>query len=560
MKRRNFLQALGVSLVTPFTVLPGTGSQALASFISSNRAPQEVFGLSVASGDPSATGVILWTRINPDQYNSFEPLYFEVALDEQFGAIVVQGQVEPKDFDALRDYTVNLDLDGRLESGRRYYYRFIYRGVGSRTGRCKTLPSENTRVDQLKFAVLTCQDYTTGYYNAFERLAEEDLDFVVHLGDFIYEYAAYEGMENHVRPIPLPSGEEVAVNLEDYRHLYRTYRSDPALQRAMEAHSWVLTWDDHEIVDNAYWDYENDTLSAPKHPIMKNGGSAADMRQLKLDSQKAWIEYIPARLDVNENTTHPHEQVSIYRSFKAGDLLEMFISDSRTYRTEQPCSDEGESWPECREQQDVEQSMLGQSQKQWIVDGITNSDAKWKFWGNQTMMAQLAITIAGRRLGYLNLDAWDGYQAERTDIMKAIKGANVDNFVVITGDYHTSLASYLKVDYRKISNWDYDNLVGAEFMTPSVTSPNPEDYANSALNTDGLKLDKAMAAALKLNNPHIKHMSTDIYGYAVVELDQDDMYWNVYEIDKYAYNPNAEKKLHRRYKYDPYWVNIKRKE
>ena len=553
MKRRNFIQALGISLITPFTLLPNH-SRAFASLINTQLPAEATFPLSIASGDPSPSGVILWTKINPDQYRSGEPLYFEVAEDVNFSSIAVRGEIEANEFSSSRDFTVNIDLDGQLLGGERYFYRFIYRGTASRTGRCKTLPKESDQIEQLRFAVLTCQDYTTGHYNAFYRLAEEDLDFIVHLGDFIYEYSQYPVFKNHVRRFTLPSNESVAVDLEDYRYLYQTFRSDPALQQAMENHTWIMTWDDHETCNDCYWDYDRDTLGAPDHPLTKNQNDPEALRQLKRDAQQAWVEYIPARLTFDSEAGHPHERLKIYRNFKAGDLLELFMADSRSYRTKQPCSDPNDGI-DCRGHDDVGQTMLGHTQKQWLIDGIKESGALWKFWGNQTLLSQLAITLLSNEPGYLSSDAWDGYQAERTEIMKEIKPSD-GRFVVLTGDMHTSLASYLKLDYQERSNWNLDNMAGLELMAPSISSPHPQDvvkYATSIGHTD-----KLLAAGAKLNNPHIQHMSTDIYGYAIVELNRASLFWNIYEVDKYQDNPQAERKRHRRYQYHPQWNWLQR--
>lgn len=580
--RRKFIQMLGGSLLTPFVLTShaqsktkfdgviggnnfsldakiGSGLQTENNF--SNQNTQAYFDLSVASGDPSETGVILWTHINEAYYDGLSPIFFQVSRLEDFSLVDLEGEVAAQEFSAARDFTVKLDLDGHLQSGSTYYYRFIYRNTVSRTGRCKTLPTDDQALDSLRIALLTCQDYTTGFFNAFHHLAQEELDFVVHLGDFIYEYAMYSGFENAlVRTLDLPSGEKVAFSLEDYRYIYRKFREDKNLQRAMERHTFIITWDDHETANDAYWDYARDTLGVPDHPFTVDPvfGSDPDLlSQLKLDAQRAWLEFVPARVQVNEEAAHPHDFLKIYRSFKIGNLVELFMTDSRSYRSRQPCMDGNGPWENwtCRDYESDTQTMLGQEQKQWLIDGLTQSRARWKVWGNQTLLAQLALTTLGRQIAYVNYDAWDGYQFERREIMQAVKDGDVDNFVVLTGDLHTAIASYLKIDYGNINNWDYSNLVGIEVMTPSVTSPNLQDNIANAVNIDE-DLRALFNGGARLNNPHIKDFNSSIYGYTVMEFERNELRWDIYDIDKKQNNPATEKVLYRAFRYNPQWMWI----
>jgi len=563
ISRRSFIQMLGVSLLTPFTLksFAGTaGKDGYASFVASSRPFtagysdwQRVFSWSVASGDPCDSGVVLWTRINPDAYRVDMPLYFEVSEDEYFQTLVVEAEVSPKDFGEERDFTVNLDLEGLLKPAKTYYYRFIYDGAESRTGRCKTLPEAGSYCDQARFAILTCQDYTTGFYNAFNHLADEDIDFVVHLGDFIYEYDQYPGFANIPRSIELPSGEKVASTLEDYRAIYRTFRTDPHLQRAMENHTWIITWDDHETADNAFWDYERDTLGLPHHDERRND-DAESLRTLKRAAQKAWIEYIPARVQVNESAIHAFDYLKLYRKFEVGDLLELYMTDSRTYRTEEPCKG-GTEWENywCVDYKNSSQTMLGHEQRDWLINGMKESEAKWQVWGNQTLLAQLAATVLGEQIAYANYDAWDGYQHERETIMRELKDNDVSNLVVLTGDMHTCLTSYLKIDYGNIFNWDYRNLVGVELMTPSVTSPNLSDNIKENLPINS-NLKALMNGAAQVNNPHIKDFNSSIYGYSIIDFKRNTFKWTVYNIDKAFDNPNTKKHTYKTFKYNARWM------
>ncbi|VUD59279.1 Alkaline phosphatase D [Thalassocella blandensis] len=582
MDRRKFIQIFGGSLLTPFVLNSPAQGNALskltlegknfslnakveaeglhqASHFSQTNA-ESVFDLSVASGDPSESGVILWTHIHESEYDGLSSLFFQVSRVEDFSVVEMEGQVLASDFSAERDYTVKLDLHGLLQAGSTYFYRFVYRNTVSRTGRCKTLPREDQALESLRIAVLTCQDYTTGFFNAYHHLAMEELDFVVHLGDFIYEYAQYVGFEHAlVRSLSLPSGENVAFSLEDYRYIYRKFREDKNLQLAMERHTFIITWDDHETANDVYWDYLRDTLGAPDHPFSTDPVFDRDpdlLRQLKLDAQRAWLEFVPARIQLDESAEHPHDFLKIYRSFKIGNLVELFMTDSRTYRSEQPCKD-GTAWENwtCKDYEAETQTMLGQEQKQWLIDGLTQSKARWKVWGNQTLLAQLAVTSLGHQIAYVNYDAWDGYQFERQEIMRAVKNNEVDNFVVLTGDLHTAIASYLKIDYGNINNWDYSNLVGIEVMTPSITSPNLQDNIANAVNIND-DLRALFNSGARLNNPHIKDFNSSIYGYTVMEFGHKELRWDVFDIDKREDNPMTEKHLYRSFRYNPNWMWI----
>jgi len=286
--RRGFLRLGGAGIVTPY-ILVASSASAQSEFIKSHPRtsadsfffqfdsslnPEEIFSLSVASGDPTSSGVILWTRIDPRARTGGDNLAFEVAQDPEFNQVIVQGLVEGNELQPERDYTVKIDLDGQLSPNRYYYYRFIYHNTSSCIGRCRTLPMETESIDRMKFAVVTCQDFTNGYYGAFSHLSQEpDVDFVIHLGDFIYESASNPGgggLPFPDRRITLPSGQSASFGLDDYRHIYRTYRSDPFLQRALEQHTWIMIWDDHETANDCYWDYARDTLGVPDHPLNKD--------------------------------------------------------------------------------------------------------------------------------------------------------------------------------------------------------------------------------------------------------------------------------------------------
>ena len=311
---------------------------------------------------------------HPGAVRAGEALYVQVASDTAFNNLVLEARVGPEDITPQRDYTIKIDLDGKLLAGSVYYYRFIYDSTVSRTGRCRTAPATGASLSSLKFGLLTCQDYTNGYYGALAHVARDDtLDFVLHLGDFIYETAGdprFQSLPFADRTMILPSGGTVSMGLADYRFIYRTYRSDPNLQAAMERHTWIMVPDDHETSNDCYWDYARDTLGAPDHPYTKDaqyGNSPALLRQLKLESQRAWVEYVPARVVVNESATHPHDYLRVYRNQSFGSFLDLYLIENRTYRSAHPCG-EGDVLQRyvplgCTNLNNPNQTLLGKTQR-----------------------------------------------------------------------------------------------------------------------------------------------------------------------------------------------------
>lgn len=554
MDRRRFLSALGVAggglMVTWQARAVSWMSLGLVPLDTRNLRTDSarVFDLSVSSADPSETGVILWTHIDPAAVRSNEPLFLQVALDAQFNTLLVQARVGAEEIGPERDHTVKVDLDGQLPamaSGGPFYYRFIYDGTVSRTGRCRTLPAANAQRKRHKLALLTCQDYTNGYYGALAHVARDDsIDHVLHLGDFIYETAGdprFQSLPFADRTMVLPSGGTVALDVNDYRFIYRTIRRDPHIQALMERHTLICVPDDHETANDSYWDYARDTLGAPDHPFTTDASYGADaglLRRLKLDSQRAWSEYVPARVSFDKQATHPFEALKVFRKFNFGGFLELFMIENRTYRSAHACGegDFGQRYFPlgCTKYSSAEQTLLGKAQLNWLVDGLTSSRATWKLMGNQTFFGRLAVTFLGTQLAPLNVDAWDGFQAERRALTGALREAKVSNFLVATGDLHTYMASNIKHDWGNANPLALDNYVGAEFMTPSVTSSTlAEMLAAKADAQTKVLIGRALAApAVRLNNPHIQFFDSSRQGYSTLELTDAHAEWVAYAVDK----------------------------
>ena len=584
--------------------------------ISSNQTEQ-VFQLSVASGDPTENSVILWTRLNDNRGT----LSYEISESEDFQTKLngTPKTIDSAEFGEDRDYTVNIDVTG-LDANKTYFYRFEYNGVYSQTGRCRTLPAANAEVSNLRLAVITCNDYSSGYFNAFYKLADANVDFVVHLGDFVYEYSQYPdgygtrhrdeiSLEDDTFKISREAkdyeGCDRAYALKDFRKIYRTYREDKALQSAMEKHTWIIMLDDHELADDFYWNYERKTAGAnPSHSIYKQLGEkteAADKAMLNLcqNGKQAWREYVPYRPIPDDKfpADHPNHY-QLYRKFKFGNLVEFFLTDSRSYRDKPERKENVEIQDvlheavedgleksfsallkEERDKRNLEPwqySMLGPDQKKWLLDGVTTTDAKWKVWGNQTLMASAGLNVLTRKY-----DDWLGFITERYEILYAIKesenkspgGDQSSHFVVFTGDMHTSLIAYLKTDFEGFTNTfnqDYSRLAGVEFMTPAVTSPGLHEFASTAVSTltEGEVVDTvtgvagkitdwlkskggaqlanplsgvdAMAQLMKAGNPHIKDVNSGVNGFAIATFTSHDMTWEVYSVDKSAYETDDE--------------------
>ena len=526
----------------------------------------KIFPLSVASGDPSTHGFVLMTHLNTNYIKQGAPLILEISESEKFENILITQSIKiPENEDALTvngktpqfnqlandeqqwiyqvyhpdknpEIPVKIAVsDARIIPDHYYYYRFRYLDIDSRTGRAKSLPSPDQHYNHLKLAVLTCQDYTTGYYDAFNYLAEEEIDFVLHLGDVIYEYDRYAGMPDKkiIRPIRLPHGVDAigseagsrkANSLADFRLIYRKERSDPAFQRALERHTWIFTRDDHEFADNISWDYKNSEPAFPEHDPRKNW-SQRDKRKVMVNALQAWSEYIPMESAFNPHALNPQEVLGAYfKTYHFGTLADLYLIAGRVFRGTTG-TEEGPT-------------MLGTNQKSSLLKEISESQAEWQLLGNQTLMSPLLVTGKTKWLmsrfvpvgadGTLNDDAWDGFQSERQELLNAL--SQKDKVIVFTGDMHTSLAGYLKKDFKIKSNKDKENIMGAEFMTPSVTSPHFSENIRNKAKISGFT--DVMRAIFKKKNPHFKHFHGSIYGYSIAEIQSERMDWFVYKIDK----------------------------
>ena len=498
-----------------------------------------VFPQGVASGDPTPAGTILWTRVDPDVYRDGTDIGVEVADDGRFDDPRAW-TVPSEEIDPATDHTIKVDLDGDLAPGR-YAYRFVYDGASSPIGRCRTLPAPDSSPDSLRLAVLTCQDYRNGYYGAYHHVAEADLDFLLHLGDFIYEDGGSSRYDD--RSISLPSGSDVAMGLDDYRHLYRTYRSDRFLQAALARHSLLATWDDHEIVNNRYWSYAEDRPYAGVGDHPRNT-DAQFMTQLFADGIRAWWEYLPTRVRYDPDAETLLDQLRLWRTVSFGDLLDLVITDERLYRS----SPTGGAQAGARVESGtavpgaLDETMLGADQRAWFLDELRESEATWTGWANEVVAMDLQLDWD--ELSLFNSDSWDGFERERERIMATIRDAPVENFVALTGDLHTALAGYLHYTYDDDRSRP-DARLGVEFATPAITSLN---LLEALPGDDTDSLTRLIEQLTLERNPHLEAFDSHHWGYSVVEFTPDAATYSVYGVDKTDDSSEANKQLLARYR------------
>lgn len=458
-----------------------------------------VFRHGVASGDPLADRVILWTRISGAAETAV-PVRWVIALDPELKKIVNQGLVTAL---PQRDHTVKVDALG-LEPGRTYYYRFDAGDQISPLGRTRTLP-ENV-VAQLKFAVVSCSNLPFGYFNAYARIADrDDLNAVLHLGDYFYEYAPGEyGDGQELGRAHLPAKE--TITLADYRIRHAQYKSDPDLQHAHQRHAWICIWDDHESANNSWRD------GAENHNPELGEGDWPTRRSAAL---RAYHEWMPIREQPSANGPF------IYRSFRFGNLADLIMLDTRLYGRSEQLTD-------TKDQQglaDPGRTILGLDQQAWLAEQLRASvrhGIDWRLLGQQVMFGQLLGDDGVLR----NLDQWDGYPHSRDLILNQLAEEQIDNLVVLTGDIHTAWAVDITPDPLSSA---YDPASGrgslaVEFVTTSVTSPGPKGEA-----ADLMKREQTIIE----NRPHVQYVNLREHGYLLLDITAERAlgeYWFVDDI------------------------------
>jgi alkaline phosphatase D len=478
VRRRDVLR--GASLVTAASVTQlGCGS---SDEPGTTPPPREVFLHGIASGDPLADAVILWTRVtSPD--GAPVDVVWTVARDRELADVVASGSSST---DADRDHTVKVDVTG-LEAGATYYYAFDALEERSPIGRTRCAPSGAT--SRLRFVVCSCSSYAHGHFNAYQRIAERlDLDVVLHLGDYIYEYGDDEYSDPELEEPRLYDPPHEIITLEDYRRRYAHYRADSDLQAVHQQHPFICIWDDHESANDSFPD------GAENHASSE--GAWADR---KADAIRAYFEWMPIR---------DNDDKKVWRTFRYGDLVDLIMLDTRLWGRQQQ-SELGEDPP-----LDPERQILGDDQEAWLFDQLETSSATWRLLGQQVMMGQLGLVT--------NPDQWDGYPAARERLFDVLTGSSIDNVVVLTGDIHSSWGMDLTYDPFDATAYDPNDGTGSvavEFVTPAITSPGfPEALG-------------PVAEGLKADNPHMKLVDLVQRGYVVLDITAERVEAAWYHVD-----------------------------
>ena len=451
---------------------------------SSSDSTQRLFRHGVASGDPLTDRVVLWTRVTaPETRSAIGPVdvRWVVAADDRLAQVVAQGRTPAT---PERNFTVKVDVGG-LEPGRTYYYAFDAGGEQSPLGRTRTLPTRG--VDRVRLASVSCSNYPAGYFNVYRSIANrDDLDAVLHLGDYIYEFAdGVYGDGKEIGRLPLPGGE--AVTLSDYRLRYAIYRSDVDLQAAHARHPFIAVWDDHELANDAWRD------GAGNHD-----STEGDWRERRAAAYRAYLEWMPVReTDANG--------VRLYRAMPFGDLADLLVLDTRGLRDRQlPGAVTEELAAPGR-------SLLGQEQEAWLFAQLQQSQragARWRLLGQQVLFAPVTPPMVPVQ----NADVWDGYPAARGRIFDLLADERIRDVAILTGDLHSSWG--LDVPRNPWSGYNAQSGAGSlavEFVTPAISSP--PLFADPVL--------KERASLLRLAAPHLKYLDGDQRGYVLLDVTRE---------------------------------------
>lgn len=513
IERRSFLAgsaaaagALGAGslLARPATAAPTTSTGAGAGAASP-------FRHGIASGDPLPDAVVLWTRVTPTADSlpgsgagPRVAVGWQVATDQGFRRVVAHGSTVTG---PERDHTLKVDAKG-LAPATAYYYRFTLDRTTSPVGRTRTAPASTSSPDRLRFALVSCSNWEAGYFSAYRHLAARgDLDAVLHLGDYVYEYGtgqyAYGRPNTVVRPHE-PRHE--MLSLADYRQRHAQYKTDPDLRALHAAVPWITTWDDHETANDAW------SGGAENHQP-----DEGDWPTRKAVARTAYDEWMPVRLS---GTSALGDGVQVYRHLQFGRLADLTMLDLRSYRSQQVATtDLGAAGDSTR-------TITGAAQMQFLKDHLADNDAIWKLVGNPVMISPVLFPpldqyVAGPiadMTGVLppdgvpyNDDQWDGYTADRRELVDFLVDRGVTNALFLTGDIHSAWACELPVDP---GTYPLSRTVGVELVATSVTSNNLDDLTGSPPRTTSL----AVEDAIKAGNRHVKYLDFDSHGYSVLTI------------------------------------------
>jgi alkaline phosphatase D len=503
------------------TATIGAAGLAVATPGPASSAPP-YFRHGVASGDPLPDAVLIWTRVTTTDRRA--DVQWEVARDAAFRRVVRRGTFATS---ASRDHTVKVDVTG-LAPATWYHYRFTYDGASSPVGRTRTAPAHDATPAHLRFGVVSCANLQAGWFSAYRGLAtRDDLHAVLHLGDYLYEYAPGEygyGIDDQdIRPHDPP---HEMVSLSDYRRRHAQYKQDPDLQALHAKYPWIVTWDDHEVT-NDQW-----RAGAENHnPDLGEG----DYQQRRARAHRAYDEWMPVRLD---GTARLGDGDRLFRRLRFGRLAEISMLDLRSYRDGQvatplpeplPVPDGGVS--------DPDRTITGRQQLDWLKDSLRRGRAQWKIVGNPVMIAPVDFGAVPHDLvdpindvtGLLprdglpyNVDQWDGYTDDRREVFQHIRDHQISDALFLTGDIHSGWAAELPYD---ASSYPLGDSAGVEFVCSSITSNNLKDLTGTPPRTTSVAVEQVILA----NNRHIKYLDFDSHGFSVLDLTHEraQMDWYV---------------------------------
>lgn len=499
--RRRFLKAgaaqaalLGTGALAGCAAHPGAGTVEPGT---------DPFRHGVASGDPLADRVILWTRVSPTTLDPDTPIRTRwwIARDADGRDVVAEGEV---DATPERDFTVKVDATG-LSPARDYHYGFVAGSFGaaagsfgsaagafgsaagaarSPVGRTRTLPEGD--VERVRLAFASCSNYPAGFFNAYACMAErDDLDAVLHLGDYLYEYANGEyGDGTAIGRIPEPDHE--TITLEDYRLRHATYKGDPDLQAAHARHPWITVWDDHESANNSSRD------GAENHDPEAEG----DWTTRKLAAIRAYQEWMPIR----------ELPTGLFRRFRFGTLVDLVMLDTRLHGRDP----EG---PRTRASaEDPSRSLLGLDQMGWLRATLRDSRRRamrWRVIGQQVIVSPVSHDGVD-----FNPDSWSGYRADRRRLLDGLVADGIEDVVFLTGDVHSSWVFDVPPPERSGEAYDPETGAGSravEFVTPAVSSPPIGRHPRV----------RELYADIRATNPHLVYVNLDDQGFAILDVDRE---------------------------------------
>lgn len=501
LTRRQVLRSAGTASIA--------GALATGAASAANAAPSPssaTFAHGVASGDPMPGSVLLWTRVTPTPEalpgSGMGPnvsVGWEVATDPAFKKVVARGAAPTG---PARDHTVKVVAD-RLSPSTSYWFRFRWGAAVSPVGRTRTAPAAGAPVERLRFAVVSCANWQAGYFSSYRHLAARgDLDAVLHLGDYLYEYAPGEYQARDVVVRPHDPDREM-TQLEHYRRRHAQYKTDGDLQALHAAAPFIVTWDDHESANDAW------RGGAENHTEATEGAWADRVAA----ARQAYAEWMPVRYE-------PGEQ--LYRRLDFGGLASLSMLDLRSYRDLQAANgaDPSTSSPS--------RTITGARQMEWLLDNLVSTGPQWKLVGNPVMISPVRIPsslstaelagvqklMGGTSINGVpyNVDQWDGYEADRNRVIRHLRDNAVRDTVFLTGDIHSGWACDIPADPATYPFTG--DSVAAELVCTSVTSDNLDDILNVAPRTVSLVVETAIRAA----NPHVKYLDFDSHGYSVLDV------------------------------------------